>query len=158
MMKIKATGYMQAVEFVYNRWYGDEDFAIISIQEGSYPVISFNVVRHCKAALHLCFNDATESDESSSAFTEEHARKILNFVLTLDDSVTTILVHCNTGASRSVAVAQVLNEYINGLPKECKGSEHVYRVLDKVFSEGYHKLPKQFDRYSSDFESFWYES
>lgn len=62
--------------------------------------------------LKLTFDDVSAPMEGCAMFGERHARRICEFIKTIDTS-RTLIVNCVHGISRSGAVGQVLDEYFN---------------------------------------------
>lgn len=80
-------------------------------------------------------------------FNEDHARNIIEFQKTIDENtITSIIVHCTAGISRSGAVSQFLqdiyhkndkdNEIFNRNNRHIVPNKHVYKTLrDIMFKE-----------------------
>lgn len=69
--------------------------------------------RYCKDILKVNFLDIEDIDNNEVYFDRSIARDILNFIDKNCTDVDTIVVHCGTGISRSVAVASALSKIIN---------------------------------------------
>jgi len=81
------------------------------------------------------------SDLAASAqlFTSDHAREILDFVLSLQSKTDTLYVHCKAGVSRSAAVAIFLGTYFDvpvfkrGQKFDINENAHIKNVLKEAF-------------------------
>lgn len=108
--------------------------------------------RYCHGILKINFLDIEDIDTNEVYFDRDIARQILDFVDKNCAKVTTIVVHCGVGVSRSVAVASALSKIINhsddnifsyGIPNML-----VYTtILDEYFSN------KNLD---TDWHNIWY--
>ena len=64
--------------------------------------------------LKLQFDDVTEKDNVGIKFSENHAKKLLDFIKAIkSDSDMPFYIHCDAGVSRSGAVGYMLNEWFN---------------------------------------------
>lgn len=113
---------------------------LISISDPDRKV-NIPSVPHCKARLDLRFHDIqTAVDEKLTSFDASMADEILEFVNENINLADAIVVNCQAGISRSVAVASALSKILNhtddqifshGLPNML-----VYTtILDSYFSE-----------------------
>ena len=87
--------------------------AIISITSAVDDVARFPVPGTCRGVLRVAFPDAETASETfaeSVLFSDEHARRIWDFVLLHRADVERIVVHCDAGMSRSPAVAAAIAE------------------------------------------------
>ena len=57
-------------------------------------------------------NDIAVPIEGYTLFNKDHANQIISAIGNLDEEVTTVVVHCNAGVSRSGAVALFLHHYL----------------------------------------------
>jgi predicted protein tyrosine phosphatase len=86
-------------------------WAAISITSGrEHPVLS---EANRVGLLRLVFDDITQPDTSRS-FTPALAGEILDFVARVWDKVEVLLIHCDVGLSRSLAVAAALSRIYYG--------------------------------------------
>lgn len=83
----------------------------ITSSDAEEVLIPPNVFR--QAALHLKFDDISDIDSRYVYFTREHAREILEFVDKHITKIQLIVVQCQAGLSRSVAVGAALSKIIN---------------------------------------------
>lgn len=74
--------------------------------------------------LKLVFEDISDK-ENGILFTEEHAQKIKDFIDRIDKSKT-LFINCQAGISRSGAVGEVLNDYVNVMLNDGKRNEDYY--------------------------------
>ena len=110
-------------------------WACISIvtEAGTWPQLSDE---HRVGLLQLAFADiGNASGNEPGAFTEEHARRILDFVKAMWDSIEVLMVHCEEGNSRSPAVAAAISRLYFGddrlyfLPHMYWPNRYVYGLL-----------------------------
>lgn len=104
-----------------------------------------------KDILTMYFEDITKQDQCVGCvlFNEKHCKNILDFTNKYIDDISSIIVHCDAGISRSIAVASALSKILNraddiifnkGMP-----NLHVYGMLLKYYSsyiDDYDKLSK----------------
>jgi predicted protein tyrosine phosphatase len=116
-------------------------WACISIvtEAGTWPSLSDE---HRVGLLQLAFADISNSSgDEPGAFTEEHARRILDFVKSMWDSIEVLMVHCEEGNSRSPAVAAAIsrlylgNDRLYFLPYMYWPNRYVYGLLLDVARE-----------------------
>lgn len=90
--------------------------------------------------LRLCFDDAVETSFWQNLMTPEQAGMIRDFVLTHQDEIDLLIVHCTEGVSRSAAVAAGILE---GLGEDAawiwrdaryRPNRLVYRLVTDAFS------------------------
>lgn len=132
--KIVAMSCMQALQYVvYNRSRVNK-FAIISIQEienGGNGFV-FTESGCCKKVLTLYFSDANPEvfeecgnedylkqmikDGTCHLFGDKEANSIKDFVEEIknDSEISTLIVHCGAGVSRSPAIAAAIHNYLFG--------------------------------------------
>jgi predicted protein tyrosine phosphatase len=103
-------------------------YAVISIRDPDAAKARIPKAAGLRATLHLAFHDA-EPDVSMELPphivlpTEEHTRRIWQFVDEHKDEVGAFVVHCHQGMSRSPAVAAALATYL-GLSDDQFWDEH----------------------------------
>lgn len=134
IQKVYAMSCMQALEYVYFNRSGVDNFAIISIQETSNGGngFEFTISGCCKDVLTLQFDDVDinfmEEQGCSDwlkeqvsmgkirVFEDSFACLIKHFVdeVNKDDEITTLIIHCAAGVSRSPAVAAAISQYLYG--------------------------------------------
>lgn len=68
---------------------------------------------HCKQILRLQFVDKEDYSTDEICFDKDMAKQILDFVNNYSNIITSIVVHCSDGTSRSVAIAAALSKIIN---------------------------------------------
>jgi predicted protein tyrosine phosphatase len=81
------------------------------------------------------------------AFTEEHGNAIRSFAEALPEEITTVVVHCEGGYSRSCAVAVALHRlygYHVELQHLSNANSSIVRVMTGVVHG--HRMPKKFRR------------
>jgi predicted protein tyrosine phosphatase len=133
-LKIVTMSCMQALEYVYFNRTGVDKFAIISIQETSNGGngFEFTISGCCKHVLTLHFDDVNVfsleeqgysdwlKEECKAGkirvFDDSFAYLIRNFIKEVleDEDITTLIVHCAAGVSRSPAVAAAISQYLYG--------------------------------------------
>ena len=89
----------------------DDDKFFILIRNSNdidWP-ISHNVDRY---VLRLTFDDIFEVEEGKKLFNVKQAQKIKSFVDNLNPKKL-LFINCETGTSRSIAIGEVINEYLN---------------------------------------------
>lgn len=60
------------------------------------------------AVLRLAFHDVDSAEAGYAVFKQAHAAAILDFVDSLPEAITHLVVHCHAGISRSAGVARFL--------------------------------------------------
>lgn len=153
MKRIKLLSVYNAFEYVMDHYAPNgleelarrkDTYAMISIQDthtGGFG-FEFRPNKYCDAVLTLYFDDTVRETEGAVLFTEEMARRIIQFVKD-EEGVDTMAVHCYGGESRSRAVAAFI-AFMHGKDNSlyfAKGNpnEHVYNTLMKVWEEQYPK-------------------
>lgn len=113
--EIKTMGYKSALEYVYCNSGNPKNpkYAIISIQEptNGYGLgLAFKEGGNCLAALNIEFSDCTPALRipGDSLMSKEDAQKIHDFIENLTKDVNLLIIHCQYGQSRSVAVAAAI--------------------------------------------------
>ena len=118
----------------------DDTYAVISIQDTHTGGFGFRFEENlfCKGVLTLYFDDIAGPVEGAVLFSEEQARRIIDFILDHTDA-DTLLVHCFGGQSRSMAVgafaAMMLGADETPFLSGAKPNEHVLATLLKVWEE-----------------------
>jgi protein-tyrosine phosphatase len=74
--------------------------------DGAWPPIN---QANLRGHLQLAFAD-TLSPDDHRAFKRQHAHRILNFVRGMWDKIELLMVHCEAGVSRSLAVAAAISQ------------------------------------------------
>jgi predicted protein tyrosine phosphatase len=89
----------------------DDDKFFITIRNSSDSdwAIQHNVDRY---VLRLTFDDIVDEDSDGKLFNAKQARKIKSFVDNLNPKKL-LFINCETGTSRSIAIGEVINEYLN---------------------------------------------
>ena len=113
---IQVMNYRQALEYVYS-YSGDPEYpkyAIISIQDPTFGYgfgLAFQKGGNCLAALNIRFSDCTPAIQlkGTRLMSWENAIEIHDFVENLPDDTELLIIHCNKGLSRSVAVAAAIS-------------------------------------------------
>lgn len=90
----------------------------------------------------------SENVHKFKVFTEEDAERILAFAEKTENEGKDLIVHCTAGVSRSAAISDMLNVYINRLLKDNKddfnalwnerspcANPHVTRIMKKVIDK-----------------------
>ena len=135
MKSIIAMSFENCFYYVMNK--KNTDYAIISIQDFKSRGfgLDFMVTERCKDVLTLCFDDVL-SDEEGYCFTEYEAKYIIEFVKK-NLKVSTLVIHCFGGNSRSQAVKHAVSECL-GFPPEPHQwmmNPWVYETIKKVWNE-----------------------
>lgn len=111
----------------------DQPHAIISINDDENSEWPLCINSLCKGYERFYFHDIDVVQDGLTLFSEFQADDIVSFVNNIKQYVSTIVVHCTMGRSRSPAVAAAISYYLNG-----KGSEQIffdhYTPNRKVFS------------------------
>lgn len=113
--------------------------ALISLTDPeSHPYISY---AKWKFHIRLEFEDVSSQDDGV-VFTTDMAKNLIDFALSMPDSVTHIIIHCIQGVSRSGAVTKFLTKHIF---KDCFNqafdkdyvyyNRFVYRTLCRVWKK-----------------------
>lgn len=118
-----------------------DTYALISIQDthtGGFG-ISFTESLCCKGVLTLYFDDVIRETPDGVLFTEEMAKRIIDFIETHRKTADTLLIHCYAGQSRSRAVGAFAVKMLGGDPakyfKNGSPNLYVYRLLEDVWSK-----------------------
>lgn len=114
--EIKTMGYKTALDYVYCNSGNPKKpkYAIISIQEATngYGLgLAFKKGGNCLAALNIEFSDCTPAITipETTLMSEKDAQKIHDFVENIPKEVRLLIIHCQYGQSRSVAVAAAIS-------------------------------------------------
>lgn len=114
--EIKTMGYKAALEYVYCNSGNPKKskYAIISIQEPTNGYgfgLAFKEGGNCLAALNIEFSDCTPALKipGTKLMKMEDAKKIHDFVDSIPNEVELLIIHCQYGQSRSVAVAAAIH-------------------------------------------------
>lgn len=95
---------VEAIDFA-----SDEPWACISIhtREGGWPELS---EENRVALLQLAFGDVEYPVDSRAgrSFSRSDARKVIDFVLEHSSKISTLLIHCERGESRSAGIAAAI--------------------------------------------------
>ena len=86
----------------------DSDQAPAALPQGPGP---------CLGTLRLAFDDVLDGQDQGRpivAFSDEHAREILDFWAAMRDGIDTLVVHCNGGQCRSPGVAAAIERIETG--------------------------------------------
>ena len=87
---------------------------VISISGGDDNETVVPVNHSCVGTLHLKFDDVEDIQENYLYFDRSMANEILDFVERHITKISLIVVQCQAGLSRSVAVASALAKILNG--------------------------------------------
>lgn len=120
-------------------------FIIISIASPEMDNAKIKIVDNCRGILFQKYHDVdlntmNFTDTPYTFYTPEMAFQVINFVetFTLMNSISSIIVNCHLGVSRSTAICAVLSRYFNGTPDESYFFKNytpnmlVYRTLFNV--------------------------
>jgi predicted protein tyrosine phosphatase len=117
---------------------GRQSAALISITDPDQPVVSLN--REWGSVVRVAFHDADPItfpglNPDMQPMTEDQARMIVSFVSGLPENITSLVVHCKSGISRSAGVAKAVAEAYHILfPKEyIEYNHHVYELMRHEF-------------------------
>ena len=117
-----------------------DEYVVISIQDTHTDGFGFEFRpnKFCKAVLTLYFDDVIREVEGAVLFTEEMAKRIIDFVEEFR-AVETLLVHCYGGESRSRAVAAFVTKMLGADNSKYFETGHpnkvVYDTLVKVWEQ-----------------------
>lgn len=87
----------------------DKFFITIRNSDDADWAIQHNVDRY---VLRLTFDDILSEEADGKLFNAKQARKIKSFVDNLNPKKL-LFINCETGISRSIAIGEVINEYLN---------------------------------------------
>jgi predicted protein tyrosine phosphatase len=88
-----------------------EPHAVISIREPGSDAPAIPENGSCRGVLRLSFHDVDRPEPAKEIlFTLEHANEICDFVSRVREEITTLVVHCEAGISRSAGVAAALSK------------------------------------------------
>ena len=90
-----------------------EKHVVISITSAEDEEITIPFNTHRVSQLYLKFDDVQDIDSRYIYFDRSMANQILEFVEKYINSVSLIIVQCQAGLSRSVAIAAALSKIIN---------------------------------------------
>lgn len=93
--------------------------AIISIKTPriKYKGVSAWIKENFRYALELRFSDVEEERPGVRSFSAEDAYRVVEFIAGLHATGADVLIHCDAGVSRSVAVAMFMRDYHSGVVK-----------------------------------------
>ncbi len=137
----------------------DDDKFFITINSSAETKWSFEYNDPIRV-LRLTFDDVTDTDNISAEdrmklkfFNKKHARKIKEFVENLNPKKT-LYINCGSENSRSGAVGEVVNEYLNKfLINNVNDYEFFWKVNKKIQSNQFIKhilMNEFFGEYSSN--------
>ncbi len=112
-----------------------DTYAIISIQDTHLQNFGFEFTKneYCKGVLTLLVDDIVKPVDGAVLFSEDHARRILEFVDTMKGKIDTLVIHCYAGNSRSAAVGKALLDRSGAdsskLTRRTNPNQHIYRLL-----------------------------
>jgi predicted protein tyrosine phosphatase len=111
-----------------------EPHIIISIATTVEDFADIKQTFECKGILRQTFPDVEKSSICHpKPFTEDQARDMWNFVEQHLNDVTTIVVQCAAGYSRSPAVAAAISKILNGQDNEFfinyRPNTHIYKTM-----------------------------
>ena len=111
-----------------------EPHIIISIATTKEDLADIKPTFECKGILQQIFPDVERISLSHpKPFTEDQAREIWNFVDKYKDNISTIVVQCAVGYSRSPAVAAAISSVLNGYDSEFfihyRPNTNVYKTM-----------------------------
>lgn len=113
------------------------DYAIISIQDYKSKGfgLEFMETERCQDVLTLYFNDILP-DEKGECFNDYDAKRIVKFVKK-NLNVSTIIIHCFGGNSRSQVVKHAVSECLGHHPQPHPWMMNpwVYETIKKVWNE-----------------------
>lgn len=149
MKRILVKSVYDAFDYVMDHYYPagqrkfaprSDTYAVISIQDTHTQGfgVRFQENEFCRGVLTLYFDDVERPVEGAVLFTEDQAREVIDFVMSMGKAET-LLVHCYGGESRSRAVgafaAKMLGADNSRLMKTGHPNRHVLATLEKVWSE-----------------------
>jgi predicted protein tyrosine phosphatase len=121
-MKILIISRNDLISRLTEEYYANNNFITIKCKAEEKHVIWQNGPN----SLKLTFDDISAPLEGCTLFDEKHARRISEFIARIDPS-RMLIVNCRAGVSRSGAVGQVLDEYLNR-GKEPNEEDHRFFV------------------------------
>ena len=119
-----------------------EKHVVISITSAEDEEITIPFNTHRVSQLYLKFDDVQDIDSRYIYFDRSMANQILEFVEKYINSVSLIIVQCQAGLSRSVAIAAALSKIINYTDDNIytKGIPNMFvytTLLDELFGNRY---------------------
>lgn len=125
---------------IYNKIQDKHIVISITSAESYETLIPPNINR--VSELHLKFDDVSDIDQRFVYFTRDQAREILEFVNKYCNQISLIIVQCEAGLSRSVAVASALSKILNYVDDSIftKGIPNMFvytTLLDVFFADKY---------------------
>ena len=111
---------------------------VISITGGDSQETSIPPNLGRVAELHLKFDDISDIDDSFLYFNRAQAEEIIDFLDKFCNQISTVVVQCHAGLSRSVGVAAALSKIINNYDDNIftKGIPNMFvytTILDTFF-------------------------
>ena len=96
-----------------------DTYAVISIQDTAHGGFGFELKpnAYCIDVLTLYFDDIEEQQHGAALMTEVQADEIIQFIEKHRNDVSTLLIHCFAGISRSKAVERFAREML-GMSKQ----------------------------------------
>ena len=147
MKRVLVKSVFEAFDYVMDHYYPpglhefaakNDTYAVISIQDTHTQGFGFvfSESLFCRGVLTLYFDDIVRQEEGAALFSEEQARKIIEFVRA-HQNAETLLIHCYGGQSRSRAVGAFCVEMLGGDStayfQNGRPNEWVYETLHAVY-------------------------
>ena len=122
-----------------------EKHVVISITSAEDEEITIPFNTHRVSQLYLKFDDVQDIDSRYIYFDRSMANQILEFVEKYINSVSLIIVQCQAGLSRSVAIAAALSKIINYTDDNIytKGIPNMFvytTLLDELFGNRFRNV------------------
>lgn len=118
-VKLVVCSAVEAMDFT-----SEEPWACISIysHEGGWPELS---EQNCIALLQLAFSDVecNIASQTGRCFSLSDARKVIDFVFENSPSISTLLIHCERGESRSVGIAAAIAPFFGKSEHDFESNE-----------------------------------
>ena len=117
----------------------NDPYIVISVSDPGSKRVSLRSCPNRLDVLSLQFHDLDySSDRGGVLFTESDASQIVNFVK-LWPELTTIVVHCEAGISRSAGIGAAISKFYNGNDREFyerrRPNSRVYSLLLNAFMD-----------------------
>lgn len=153
-IKFSILSRQEAIQYSHDK-NNQEAVIIISITDVENKPVRFSSNANIIASLHLIFDDVY-GDEANHMSIDD-ARKIINFYKDYKDIVSTCIVHCEAGISRSSAIAAALMTIdkqedmdIFENPKYAPNKHCYYTLLNTYYGS----FPEQEHKFVANIEAY----
>ena len=117
-----------------------DTYAVISIQDTAHGGFGFELKpnAYCFDVLTVYFDDIEKPQQGATLMTNEQADEIIRFIEKHRNDVSTLLIHCFAGISRSKAVERFAREIL-GMAQQNDDfyNAYVYDILEQRYRKPY---------------------